>query len=104
MDTTKYQQKLEADKKRLELELGELTQNDEEESNFRDEVADRLEEQEENEAGEEELKEELREIRSALAKIEEGTYGYCSICKQPIEEERLDANPAAATCIAHRDE
>ncbi len=103
MDTTKYQQKLEAERRRLESELGELTEALEGEPAFRDEVADRLEEQEENEAGEEELKEELREVKAALAKIEDGTYGYCAICRQPIEEERLEANPAAATCIAHRD-
>jgi RNA polymerase-binding transcription factor DksA len=42
-----------------------------------------------------------REIIAALEHIEEGTYGICSVCKIPIPIERLEANPAAHTCIAH---
>ena len=40
-------------------------------------------------------------IKRALKKIEEGTYGVCEISGENIETERLDANPAARTCIAH---
>ncbi|MBI2482512.1 MAG: TraR/DksA C4-type zinc finger protein [Candidatus Vogelbacteria bacterium] len=103
MDITKYRQQLESEKKRLEGELAELSQTEESEVAFRDEIADRLEEQGEEAAGTDELKEELHQVKTALAKIEDETYGYCVICKQPIESERLDANPAATTCITHRD-
>lgn len=40
-------------------------------------------------------------IVRAVAKIEAGTYGFCEICNKPIEEERLEANPAARTCKEH---
>ncbi|MFP4539631.1 MAG: TraR/DksA family transcriptional regulator [Candidatus Paceibacterota bacterium] len=41
-------------------------------------------------------------VKNALARIEEGTYGVCSVCGEEIEEERLEANPAADTCLAHK--
>ena len=40
-------------------------------------------------------------IKRALKKIEEGTYGVCEISGEPIETDRLDANPAARTCKQH---
>ena len=66
-------------------------------------VADSMETFEENAAIEVELEARLLEVTSALARIEIGTYGVCGICKEPIEEARLRANPAASTCIAHRE-
>lgn len=42
-------------------------------------------------------------IKRALAKIEAGTYGTCEISGEAIETERLEANPAARTCIEHRE-
>jgi RNA polymerase-binding transcription factor len=41
----------------------------------------------------------LGEIDAALARIEEGTYGVCERCGEPIGEERLDALPWAKLCI-----
>ncbi|MBI3572206.1 TraR/DksA C4-type zinc finger protein [Candidatus Kaiserbacteria bacterium] len=41
-------------------------------------------------------------VLAALARIEKGTYGLCSVCGGKIEKARLDADPAAATCTAHR--
>jgi len=43
-------------------------------------------------------------LRSALARIEAGTFGVCEICKEAIEEKRLDASPTARTCMKHREE
>jgi DnaK suppressor protein len=43
---------------------------------------------------------ELRAIRSALRRIDQGDYGYCIDCGEPISEKRLDYDPAAARCIA----
>jgi RNA polymerase-binding transcription factor DksA len=43
----------------------------------------------------------LTDINDALKKIEEGKYGICEISGAPIEEDRLNANPAARTCKAH---
>jgi RNA polymerase-binding protein DksA len=41
----------------------------------------------------------LRAIDAALQRIDEGTYGTCSTCGQPISEERLEAIPYATQCI-----
>ena len=41
----------------------------------------------------------LNEIDAALARIDEGTFGTCSSCGQPIGNERLDALPWATLCI-----
>ena len=41
------------------------------------------------------------EIDAALEKMEKGTYGICEVCNKPIEEDRLEANPAAKTCKEH---
>lgn len=35
---------------------------------------------------------ELKDFEDALARIEDGTYGYCSNCHQKIPEARLDSN------------
>ena len=67
----------------------------------RDEVADKLESFEENVAIVRQLESRLGEINVALNKIQNGTYGICSVCGNAIEEDRLAANPAAATCKVH---
>ncbi|MGB7345630.1 MAG: TraR/DksA family transcriptional regulator [Pirellulaceae bacterium] len=45
---------------------------------------------------------EISDIRDALARIEKGTYGTCSRCKQAIPAERLEAIPFAKTCTTCR--
>jgi DnaK suppressor protein len=42
----------------------------------------------------------VEEIDKALAKITDGTYGYCEQCGQPIPKARLKALPYAALCVA----
>ncbi len=42
----------------------------------------------------------LREVRAALARIEEGTFGMCLHCEDEISPKRLQAVPWAALCIA----
>lgn len=41
----------------------------------------------------------LREIESALRRLDEGTYGICRSCGRPIGEERLEAMPYTTLCI-----
>ncbi|SFD55173.1 transcriptional regulator, TraR/DksA family [Thiohalospira halophila DSM 15071] len=41
----------------------------------------------------------LRLIDAALVRIEEGEYGLCRECDEPIAPARLAADPAAALCI-----
>ena len=42
---------------------------------------------------------EIGQIKSALTRIELGTYGVCVICGEVISEARLNAVPYAAKCI-----
>ncbi|WGL51018.1 TraR/DksA C4-type zinc finger protein [Nocardioides sp. BP30] len=41
----------------------------------------------------------LGEIEAAVARLDAGTYGVCEVCGGPIGEGRLEARPAARTCI-----
>jgi len=67
----------------------------------RNEVADRVEGYETNVAILSQLEPKYNEVKAALDKMEKGMYGICSVCDKEIEEERLEANPAATTCKAH---
>ena len=42
----------------------------------------------------------LTEVDLALGKVAKGSYGLCERCDQPIAYERLQARPAARTCVA----
>ncbi len=64
-------------------------------------VADQMEGYGENAAVLEDLEIRYRSVKDALARIESGTYGTCSVDGGAIEPERLDADPAAPTCAAH---
>jgi len=44
------------------------------------------------------LRVQMADIEYALHKLEEGTYGLCDICGQPIAPERLEALPWANLC------
>lgn len=39
------------------------------------------------------------QVEAALQRLDEGTYGLCEDCRQPINEERLKAMPFARRCI-----
>lgn len=41
----------------------------------------------------------LKKIDLALAKIEEGTFGVCDLCGEPISLKRLEARPETTLCI-----
>lgn len=43
----------------------------------------------------------LKEVDSALERIDNGNYGMCVICNQPIEKERLYIDPIAQVCLEH---
>jgi DnaK suppressor protein len=43
--------------------------------------------------------ERLDEISGALARIEDGSYGRCEECQQPIGRDRLEALPYARFCV-----
>lgn len=70
----------------------------------RNETADRIESYEENSAILKELETRYNNVKDALKRIEEGTYGVCKIGNEQIELERLEANPPAKTCMKHLNE
>lgn len=64
-------------------------------------LADKFEENTTNESIARELLVRHTALQEALQRIEAGSYGLCTTCKKPISQGRLDANPAAGTCIEH---
>ena len=115
MKTQHYSDLLTAEKERIENDLSQIghadpknprdwqpdrTDMDTERSDAID-TADNAEEFHENVAIVNELEVRLNAIKEALSRIEDKTYGTCVTCKNPIEEDRLEANPAATTCKAH---
>lgn len=114
LDLEYFRKKLEQEQQDLEIDLGkigrvsdarpddwEVKPAEASSFEFRDEVADQMEEMEERGATELTLEQRLNNIKRALQKITAGAYGLCEIGGEPIEPERLEANPAARTCKAH---
>ncbi len=103
---------LEAELAALQEELGEHATKEEsgewdasskmegEEADTTD-TADNIEELITNVPLVEDLKLRERELKAALAKMKDGTYGTCTVCNEEIDIDLLEANPAAITCIAH---
>ena len=42
---------------------------------------------------------ELQKLENALNRMEDGSYGTCMMCRQPIAPARLEAQPDAILCI-----
>lgn len=114
-DTVKFKKILEEEKALLETELSELgSRNPSNPSDWvpskpagdefgadRNDNADIIEDMQDNNAALNELEGRLNQVMSALLKITEGTYGTCEVSGETIEMDRLEANPAAATCKKH---
>ena len=45
--------------------------------------------------------EHLAGIEAATVQLQQGSYGICEVCHQPIPAARLDARPTARTCVRH---
>ena len=45
------------------------------------------------------LRESLTDVEAALVKLDNGTFGVCEGCGQPIAPDRLEAKPAARLCM-----
>lgn len=46
------------------------------------------------------LEKQLRDVKKALASIEDGSYGTCKHCGNPIEPERLKIRPTSSSCVS----
>lgn len=114
MKTDTYKEKLLVEKKILEEELSDLGKVDsdgdweaapESEMNAQEvqdeaDMAERSEDYEERSSKLAVLEERLENVKKSLEEIESGKYGMCELCGKEIEEDRLEANPAAHTCKA----
>jgi DnaK suppressor protein len=63
------------------------------------EMAKELEDSEVVDALGNEARSEIAKISSALARLDNGRYGVCSECSEPIEPKRIEAYPYADECI-----
>lgn len=48
---------------------------------------------------EQRLKVESRDVQDALVRLDQGAYGVCERCGEPIDQRRLSALPATRWCI-----
>lgn len=115
MDTQFFKNKLLEEQARLEKELATIGRiNPDNPSDWEavptdpgareadpNDKADSIEDYETNTSILKQLEIQLNDVKDALVKIEEGTYGVCEVSGHPIEEGRLKANPAARTCMEH---
>ena len=46
------------------------------------------------------IRDQMAEVEHALHKFEEGSYGLCDNCGQPIDPARLEALPQASLCLS----
>jgi len=72
-----------------------------EDSEDRNILADKFEEATTDQGIGTELVVRYKGIQAALDRIARGTFGVCTVCNKPIPQARLDANPAADTCVTH---
>jgi DnaK suppressor protein len=106
-DFKKLRAYLKTEQKRLTEELEQLqdsvptSEERREGSPFgkREEEATETLELEKRLALENRIRQELAGIEHALQKFEEGTYGLCDNCGQPIDPQRLEALPQASLCL-----
>ncbi|MBO0797731.1 MAG: SpoIIE family protein phosphatase [Blastocatellia bacterium] len=74
------------------------------ETNLRDELIDRrgrLESAILNMGESAQLRNLLHEVDAALGRLSDGTYGLCEACHDPIEKDRLLADPLIRFCLGH---
>lgn len=114
MNTTHFKERLETEKAELEAQLQTVGRPNPSNPNDWEPVpsevgqeadpndqADLIENYEENAAILKDLEIRYNDVKAALAKIDAGTYGICEVSGEPIEEDRLEADPAARTNKAH---
>ena len=97
-------------KAEITKDLGSITKKDDHEKDDHramfpeygdkiDENAQEINEYSTNLATEKVLEETLRDIDSALERMDKSTYGICKYCGKDIGEKRLLARPVASACI-----
>lgn len=114
MRTELFKKKLEAEKEKLEREMGSVGRRNPavpgdwepmpSETGMEADLADQADVvmgRESNAAILADLEARYDTVLSALARIDDRAYGKCEVCGKAIEEARLAADPAAVTCVEH---
>ena len=114
MKTEHFRKKLEAEKAKLEIEMGGIGRKNPRvpgdwesipsETGTEADLADQADvvmSRDGNAAILADLEARYDTILAALSRIEKKTYGKCEVCHGTIEEARLKAEPAATTCVKH---
>ncbi|MBV9713340.1 MAG: TraR/DksA C4-type zinc finger protein [Ktedonobacteraceae bacterium] len=113
IDIQRMKERLEAKRTELQRQIASLTEAhptpvgpveaSEGPQDFEETAVDFLETQQEQsiDVNEQAL---LTEVNAALKRIEDGTYGLCVVCGQPIPEKRLEAIPWAARCVKDQEQ
>ena len=110
VDTARFREALLEERTRVEAAIqnlhdenpGTLSEDAGEETAYDNHLADTATETYDRELDytlEENSEHVLADIDAALKRIEEGTYGICTNCGEPIAVERLEALPWATLCI-----
>jgi DnaK suppressor protein len=103
MNTEHFKRRLLAKERELVEEMARLEDaaRDSGEAEVRDSTDDATSAQSTSEALQEDalLSQTLIQVRDALKRIEDGTYGRCIACGRQIEAARLEAVPWAAYCL-----
>jgi DnaK suppressor protein len=108
LDLDHFRQLLQQERERLQGELGELGERDaggdaeNEEPDLFQGMADQATDlflREQDDALGASLRSELERIDHAMAKLGNGSYGYCERCGVSIPAERLELVPAAEFCV-----
>jgi RNA polymerase-binding transcription factor DksA len=102
--TIDYRQLLEQERTQLQAELAELGFGEAGGLHYDPNFADSSQvtaERGEAEVLAGQLRESLDEVAGALGRLEDGSYGQCEVCGQPIQPARLEAMPATRFCINH---
>ena len=103
MNTEHFKRRLLAKERELVEEMARLEDaaRDSGEAEVRDSTDDAESARSTSEALQEDalLSQTLIQVRDALKRIEDGTYGKCNACGRQIEAARLEAVPWAAYCL-----
>ena len=112
IDTEHFQKRLEDEKARLEHALGFLARDNA--GSLADELGEVIDSSVDNHLGDvasatfdreledglgEGAQQTLDDVKAALQRIEDGTFGTCSVCGKKIPVERLEAVPWTTLCI-----
>jgi RNA polymerase-binding transcription factor DksA len=115
MEHAQFKDRLEKEKAKLENELQALgRKNPENPADWEPgtpnagesradplDVAERTTEFDTNASIVADLETRYNDVVAALTRMENGTYGICEVAQEPIDDERLEADPAARTCRTH---